>query len=63
VNALVAKDAAKLTSIEGRFTKPVFPGETIVTDLWKMEKGEAYFVTKVKERNEAVITLGRVTYR
>jgi acyl dehydratase len=63
VNGLCNKDATRLTSIEGRFSKPVFPGDTIVTDLWRVTDTEAYFVTKVKERDEAVITLGRVTHR
>ena len=63
VKTLCANDAAHLTSIEGRFSKPVFPGETIATDFWKMGAGEAYYVSKVKERDEAVITLGRVTFR
>jgi acyl dehydratase len=61
VNGLCGGDATKLTGIEGRFSKPVFPGETIVTDLWRTGAGEAYYVTSVKERGEAVITLGRVT--
>lgn len=62
VNGLCGGDASKLKSIEGRFTKPVFPGETIVSDLWRVAAGEAYYVTSVKERSEAVITLGRVTF-
>lgn len=62
VQGLVGGDPSRITSFEGRFSKPVFPGETIVTDLWKIGTGEAYYVTKVKERNEAVITLGRVLY-
>jgi acyl dehydratase len=63
VRGLCGNDSSRLTSIEGRFSKPVFPGETIATDLWKISGGDAYFQTKVKERDEAVITLGRVTYR
>lgn len=56
-------DPDRLKSIEGRFTKPVFPGDTIVTEVWTMSSEEAYFTTSVKERAEAVITLGRVTFR
>lgn len=63
VRALCDGDPDRLTSIEGRFSKPVFPGDTIVTDLWKMNPGEAYFITKVKGRDDPVITLGRITYR
>jgi 3-hydroxyacyl-CoA dehydrogenase/3a,7a,12a-trihydroxy-5b-cholest-24-enoyl-CoA hydratase len=60
---LMDGDPDRMKSIEGRFSKPVLPGETIVTDLWKIGPGEAYFTTSVKEKNEPVITLGRVMYR
>jgi acyl dehydratase len=63
VRGLGDKDPDRVLSIEGRFSKPVFPGETIAADFWKMNSGEAYFAASVKERSEAVITLGRVTYR
>lgn len=62
VVGLCGGDPGRLTSIQGRFSKPVFPGETITTEIWKVASGEAYFISKVKERDEAVITLGRVTH-
>lgn len=62
VNSLCGGDPTKLKSIEGRFSKPVFPGETIVTQLWSIADGEAYFVSGVAEREVGVITLGRVTF-
>lgn len=63
VNALCDGDPTRVTSIEGRFSKPVFPGETICTDIWEINPGEAYYLTSVKERDVPVITLGRVTYK
>ena len=39
VDALTGGDPDKLTSIQGRFSKPVFPGDTIVTKLWHGELG------------------------
>lgn len=60
VLALCGGDPTKLRAIEGRFSKPVFPGDTIRTDLWSVGHGESYYVTSVKERSEPVITLGRV---
>lgn len=60
VRALCGGDPDKLKSIEGRFSKPVFPGDTIATDLWKIKDGEAHYQSSVKERGEPVITLGRV---
>lgn len=63
VQTLCGGDPHRLTSFEGRFSKPVFPGDTISTDLWHAGEGEAFYVTRVKERSEPVITLGRATYR
>lgn len=62
IQGVCGGDASRVTSIEGRFSKPVLPGDTISTELWSIAPGEAYFVTSVKERAEAVITLGRVCY-
>jgi acyl dehydratase len=63
VNALMGGDPERLVSIEGRFSKPVFPGETIATAIWPIGEGEAYFVSTVEERTEPAITLGRVTFK
>jgi acyl dehydratase len=54
VKAACAHDAARLTHIEARFTAPVFPGETIATDVW-VDGGTASFRTRVVER--AVVAL------
>ncbi|MBI2372490.1 MAG: MaoC family dehydratase N-terminal domain-containing protein [Deltaproteobacteria bacterium] len=59
---LCAGDPEKLVSLEGRFSKPVTPGDTIVTELYSVGPGEAYFVSSVNPK-DPVITLGRVTYR
>jgi acyl dehydratase len=63
IKGLMNGDSDRLLSIEGRFSKPVYPGDTIMTDLFAIKPGELYFVTWVKERKEPVITLGRVTYK
>ncbi|CAM4135922.1 Enoyl reductase domain of yeast-type FAS1 [Mycobacterium basiliense] len=39
--------AANITSIAARFTKPVFPGETLSTLIWRTEPGKAVFRTEV----------------
>jgi acyl dehydratase len=38
--------AANITSIDARFTKPVFPGETLTTSIWRTEPGKAVFTTE-----------------
>jgi acyl dehydratase len=62
LNTLLGGQVERLRSIEGRFTKPVFPGDTLVTDLHVIGEGEAYFTTREKSRGDVVLSLGRVTY-
>ena len=50
----------RLVSIQGRFSKPVFPGDTIVTKLWKNGDGEALFETEVDGREGQVVVGLRV---
>jgi acyl dehydratase len=51
-------DPTSLRHIEGRFSKPVFPGDTIVTSVWKMSPVEARYVVSVKETGDVVMTHG-----
>ena len=61
--ALTGGDPDRITNIEGRFSKPVFPGETIGVDIYRLNEEEAYFSATIVERNEPAITLGRAHYR
>lgn len=63
VLSIAGGDPTRIASIEGRFTKPVFPGDTIATELWTMGPNESYFTATVKERSEVAMSLGRVTLR
>ncbi len=50
-------DPAKLKSFNLRFTSPVYPGETIVTEIWK-DGSDISFRCKVKERDVVVLNNG-----
>jgi acyl dehydratase len=53
-------DPARLRSLQGRFTAPVFPGETIVTEIWR--DGECVsFRASAKERGKVVLDHGKAT--
>lgn len=55
-------DPDRLASIGGRFTAPVFPGETFETDYWV--DGEAVsFRTRAAGRDAVAISNGRATLR
>ena len=47
-------DSRFFRSIKVRFVDAVFPGETLVTEMWK-EQGRVVFRTKAKERDKLVI--------
>ena len=57
VNEICENDASKLKRFDCRFSSPVYPGETIVTEMWKKNK-MIYFNSRVKERDKLVLKNG-----
>lgn len=53
--ALRAGDATRLRALEAQFRRPVWPGETLVTEGWLVRPDAAALQVRVKERDEVVI--------
>jgi len=53
-------DPAKITGFDARFSAPVFPGETIVTEMW-VDGPIVSFRSKLKERDVVVLNNGKCT--
>ncbi|MDE2462932.1 MAG: MaoC family dehydratase N-terminal domain-containing protein [Alphaproteobacteria bacterium] len=60
LSAICNYDAAKITGFDVRFSAPVFPGETIVTEMWR-DGAVISFRAKVKERDVVVLNNGKCT--
>lgn len=48
-------DATRIRKIEAQFRKPVWPGDTLVTNVWRAEGNTYALNVAVKERDEIVI--------
>lgn len=57
---ICAYDHTKIAGFDVRFSAPVFPGETIVTEMWK-DGNVVSFRSKVKERDVVVLNNGKCT--
>jgi acyl dehydratase len=62
VDAALGGDAASVARYQARFAGVVFPGETLVTSIWR-EDGRLIIDAKTKERGTAVISNAAITTR
>lgn len=61
IRAVCAFDASRLRGMGARFTRPVYPGETIRTQWWNGADGKVQFRCLSVERNEVVLDRGVAT--
>ena len=57
-----AYDVARVTAVECRFMKPVFPGDVISTEMW-IEDAQVLFQCRVRGRDEVVLGSGLLELR
>jgi acyl dehydratase len=62
VRTLAEYRPERLASIEARFTRPVFPGETVRTEMWR-DGSDVRFRCRTVERGEIAIDNGRAQLR
>jgi acyl dehydratase len=58
VSTVCKYDPAKIKQFDGRFSAPVFPGETVVTEMW-VDGNVVSYRSKLKERDVIVLNNGK----
>jgi acyl dehydratase len=59
IKVLGGDDPARLRRLDVRFTSPVFPGEPLSLEIWRMGRGDAAFRLRAAQRNTVVEDFGR----
>ena len=62
LEAFAGGDVSLFKCVKARFNRPVLPGQTLATEMWK-ENNRVHFVVKVKETGENALTGGYVDLR
>ncbi|KAI6650533.1 Peroxisomal multifunctional enzyme type 2 [Oopsacas minuta] len=56
IHTYCGNDPSRLTGFKGRFTKPVLPGHTLITEMWESRNdGKVIVRCKIKETGHVVI--------
>jgi acyl dehydratase len=56
-------DATRIRGVEGQFRRPVWPGDTLVTEGWQVGPSSFALQVRVKQRDEVVISGAWATLR
>jgi acyl dehydratase len=62
LSAVCDDEATRLKRLDVRFSSPVFPGDTITTEIWREGPGKVSFRARVAERDTVVINNGYAEY-
>jgi acyl dehydratase len=62
MRALCSGNSVLFKRLDARFSSPVYPGETIRTEIWRTGAGRASFRCRVIERNVTVLRSGDFEY-
>lgn len=62
LKGVCGNDPSRLTRMDVRFSTPVYPGETIVTEIWREGEGRAAFRSTAAERGVVVLNNGYVEF-
>lgn len=62
IKNLFPGEPERMTRFRVRFSRPLYPGDPLVTQIWKMEDGLAYFRVVNGNTNETVIDRGIVEW-
>jgi len=60
--ALCGGHGARVQGMAGRFSAPVFPGETLGIEYWHTTPGQTAFEVRVRDRDATVLGSGRFDY-
>lgn len=61
LHSLCGSDPSRFRAMEGRFSKPVFPGESLTVRIWVIGDGEAVFTTS-SSSGQVVVDRGACTF-
>lgn len=63
LHAVAGSDPARFAAMSGRFSSPVFPGETLTVSIWTGDGGATALFRTAKEDGTVVIDRGRAAFR